>query len=210
MSSTILSSMIAYKCDDADERETIYTLIVNTAESNISPISYHHWPIITGQLYEVMSMVCNMASDAYNGNLKWRNGYGKMGICSEFVTYGENVLKRAKETSEPVPELSDYNVIYFDKNAPCMDLFENFTTLEGFELRDFYNSKVLVKKRPTVIDLYWCRRIKSHYESCIRHAKKPQELNETKLRKDLYDSGFMLPERYRNMFKFTKNPSPLV
>ena len=96
MSSTILRSMAAYKCDDSSERETIYTLIVNTAESNVHPLSYHHWPIVTGQLYEVMGIICNLASDAYNGNLKWHDGYGKMGICSEFITYGENVLKRAK------------------------------------------------------------------------------------------------------------------
>ena len=207
MSSTILRSMTAYKCDDSSERETIYTLIVNTAESNVHPISYHHWPIVTGRLYEVMGMICNLASDAYNGNLKWHDGYGKMGICSEFATYGENVLKQAKELSTPVPELAEYNVIYFEKDAPCMDLFENFTTLDGFELTGFFGSKVLVKKRPTVIDLYWCQRIRTHYENCIRYAKKPKELDEEKLRKYLYDSGYMLPEKYRKLFKIPVSPT---
>lgn len=201
MSSTLLKSMVAYKCDDISERRTIYTLIVNTAESNVHPISYHHWPIMTGQLYEVMEMICNLASDAYNGNLKWHDGYGKMGICSEFITYGENVLKRAEELSTPVPELFDYNIIYFEKNSPCKDLLENFSSLDGFEIKDFFNSKVLFKKRPTVIDLYWCQAIKDHYEGCVRYAKKPMELDEAKLRNDLYEDGYMLPEIYRNMFR---------
>lgn len=109
MSSTLLSKMVAYKCDDAHERETIYTVIVNTAESNVHPISYHHWPIAVGWKYQVVKTICNMAADVYSGMLKWRsNSWGRDGSSSEFVIYGENVLKRAVETAEPIPEIDYY------------------------------------------------------------------------------------------------------
>ncbi len=201
MSTTLLRSMVAYKCDDAHERETIYTVIVNTAESNVHPISYHHWPLTTGRLYQVMETLCGLASDAYNGNIKWHDGFGKFGICSEFMIYAENVLERAKETADPLPELMHFNVVYFKPDDPGVDLWVNFTKLDGFEIKDFYNEKVLVKKRPTICDLYWCQRIKKHYESTLQYAKKPHELDIEKFRKDLYEHSYMMPEKIRNAFK---------
>ena len=43
MSSTLLKSLKAYKCDVADCYESIYVVIANTAESNVRPLDYHHW-----------------------------------------------------------------------------------------------------------------------------------------------------------------------
>ena len=43
MSSTLLKSLKAYKCDVADCFESIYVVIANTAESNVHQLDYHHW-----------------------------------------------------------------------------------------------------------------------------------------------------------------------
>ncbi|UKI30314.1 MAG: hypothetical protein L6W00_20435 [Lentisphaeria bacterium] len=68
MSSTLLRSMKAYQC--RGEREMIYALITDTAESNLHPICYNHWPIAAGRKYEVMKTICQMAADVYGGMLK--------------------------------------------------------------------------------------------------------------------------------------------
>ena len=106
MSSTLLSSMKAYKNTDLERGDTIYALIVNTAESNVHPHSYHHWAIACDRKWQVVRTICRMAGDVYSGELKWRGStMNNDGICSAFVTYGENVLKQAKEISSARPLL---------------------------------------------------------------------------------------------------------
>ena len=84
MGSTLLRSMKAYQC--RGEREMIYALITDTAESNLHPICYNHWPIAAGRKYEVMKTICQMAADVYGGMLKWRGrDWGRDGSCSEFM-----------------------------------------------------------------------------------------------------------------------------
>ncbi len=199
MGSTLLSSMKAYKCQG--ERETIYTLITNTAESNLHPIQYSPWPIAIGWKYEIVRTICLLAADVYSGSLKWRDGWGRDGAASEFMTYGENVLKRAVETAEPIPDIDHYSVIYFKADDPCADLLANFERIAGYRIEDFCGEKVLRKERPTVLDLEIAFRVREHYESCVKYAQRSGTLDVAKLRKDLYSSGYMLPEQYRNAFK---------
>lgn len=201
MGATLLHRIIAYKCDDPDSRDTIYTLIVNTAEKNVHPISYHYWPINSGRQYEIMTTMCNMASDIFNGNLHWRGTWGKFGICSEFLNYAENVLKRAQKITGPVPELDEYRILYFKPDAPCADVLNRFAELKRFEINDFFDEKVLQIQYPTVSDLYWGQRIRQHYEACKKYAEKPGKLNTEKFRKCLAEWSYMMPDKYRELFK---------
>lgn len=57
MGATLLRSM---KPINRGEREMIYALITDTAESNLHPICYNHWPIAAGRKYEVMKTICRM------------------------------------------------------------------------------------------------------------------------------------------------------
>ena len=200
MGATLLSSLKAYRCQG--DREMIYTLITNTAESNLHPIQYHHWPIAVGWKYQVVKTICNMAADVYSGMLKWRsNSWGQDGSSSEFVIYGENVLKRAIETAEPIPEIDYYNIIYFKDDDPCADIFANFERIDGFKIRNFYGEKVLQKECPTVLDLNIAFQIRNHYESCLKSAQKRESPDIAKLRDDLYSYASLFPEEFRNSFK---------
>ena len=205
MSSTLLNGMEAYMCKG--ENDMIYALITNTAESNLHPIRYHHWPINTGLQHEVMTTICNMASDIFNGNLHWRGNWGKFGICSEFLTYAENVLKRAKEITGAVPGLYEYRVIYFKPDAPCVDVLHRFTQLERFEINDFYGEKVLQIRNPTVSDLYWGQQIRKHYETCQKYAMESKTLDAGKMRKNLAKWGYMLSAKYRKKFQTEEKAS---
>lgn len=207
MSSTLLSSVAAYKCDIPEEWETIYTLVVNTAERNVHPISYHHWPINTGRQHEIMTTLCNMASDIYSGNLHWRRSWGKFGVCSEFMIYGENVLKRAKEITGPVPDLDEYHLIYFKPDDPCADILLNFTKFERFDTRDCYDSRVLFIRNPTIEDVYRGKQIRDHYETCKKYAMEPGKFDEVKFRKILSEWCYMMPDRYREVFKTVEKVS---
>ncbi len=199
MSSTLLRSMKAYQC--RGDREMIYALITDTAESNLHPICYNHWPIAAGRKYEVMKTICRMAADVYGGMLKWRGrDWGRDGSCSEFMAYGENTLKRAAELSGPVPDIDCCNILYFKEDDPCADIFGNFEQI-GYKVKNFFNEKVLVKEHPTVLDLEIAFRIRDHYESCKRYAQKSQTLNIAKLRKNLYSTSYLFPPQYRNAFK---------
>lgn len=73
MSSTLLKSLKAYKCDVADCFESIYVVIANTAESNVHPLDYHHWAMCSGMRYQVLDTLCHVAGDVYSGNIHWRN-----------------------------------------------------------------------------------------------------------------------------------------
>ncbi len=207
MGSTLLNSMAACKCYIPEEREDIYTLIINTAEKNIEPVSYHCWPMNTGRKYEIMATLCGMASDIFNGNLHWHGEWGRMGICSEFMTYAENILKRAAETTGPVPNLSEYRLIYFKPDDPCVDLLDHFIKLERFEIHNFFDEKVLQIRNPTISDLYWGERIRQHYETCKKYAVEPGNFDAVKFRKILAEWGCMMPDRYRKAFKTVEEVS---
>ena len=55
MSSTLLKNIRVYKCNEPEHwNDTIYAVLVNTAESNIFPQTCHYWTIAAGQKYEVL------------------------------------------------------------------------------------------------------------------------------------------------------------
>ena len=199
MSSTLLNGMKAYMCKG--ENDMIYALITNTAESNLHPIRYHRWPIAAGRKYQMVKMICDMAADVYSGMLKWHGGRGRDGSSSEFVMYGENLLKRAVKTPDPIPDIDHYNIIYFRDDDPCADIFANFERIGGFKIRNFYSEKVLVKEHPTVLDLEIAFRIREHYQSSQKYAEKDESIDVKKLRKNLYDNSYMFPAEFRNAFK---------
>ena len=200
MSSTLLSSMKAYKSTDPERGDTIYALIVNTAESNVHPHSYHHWAIACDRKWQVVRTICRMAGDVYSGELKWRGStMNNDGICSAFVTYGENVLKQAKEISSAIPELDYFNILYFKEAEPLAEFWQNFIPI-GYDIEDFWNEKVLMKKKPTVLDLYYCMQIREHLENCNRYARQNKEVNADALREHL-SGAYLMPEHIRKIFK---------
>ena len=211
MSSTLLKSLKAYKCDVADCYESIYVVITNTAESNVRPLDYHHWAMCSGMRYQVMETLCEIAGDAYNGNIHWRNTWGEMGICSKFMTYAEKVISEAKELTTPIPELYDYPVMYFKPEDPDVAYLQKFAELDKFEIRDFYSQKVLQIKNPTVSDVYWGGQIRRYIDDCRKYAKEAKELDVEKFHRCLREWCGRMPEPYREIFKGTGNfqePTP--
>ena len=211
MSSTLLKSLKAYKCDVADCYESIYVVIANTAESNVRPLDYHHWVMCSGMRYQVMGTLCEIAGDAYNGNIHWRNTWGKMGICSKFMTYAEKIISEAKELTTPIPELYDYPVMYFKPEDPDVAYLQKFAELDKFEIRDFYSQKVLQIKNPTVSDVYWGGQIRRYIDDCRKYAKEAKELDVEKFHRCLREWCRRMPEQYWKIFKGTtrtKEPEP--
>ena len=211
MSSTLLKSLKAYKCDVADCYESIYVVIANTAESNVRPLDYHHWAMCSGMRYQVMETLCEIAGDAYTGNIHWRNTWGEMGICSKFMTYAEKVISEAKELTTPIPELYDYPVMYFKPEDPDVDYLQKFAELDKFEIRDFYSQKVLRIKNPTVSDVYWGGQIRRYIDDCRKYAKEAKELDVGKFHRCLREWCRRMPEQYWKIFKGTtrtKEPEP--
>ena len=203
MSSTLLKSLKAYKCDVADCFESIYVVIANTAESNLHPISYHRWAMCSGMRYQVLDTLCNVASDVFNGNIHWRNTWGEMGICSKFMTYAEKVISEAKELTAAIPELYDYPVAYFKPDDPDVDYLQKFAELEKFEIRDFFSQKVLRIKNPTVSDVYRGGQIRRYIDDCRKYAKEARELNVGKFLRCLREWCGRMPVPYREIFKGT-------
>ena len=203
MSSTLLKSLKAYKCDVADCYESIYVVIANTAESNVRPLDYHHWVMCSGMRYQVMGTLCEIAGDAYNGNIHWRNTWGEMGICSKFMTYAEKVISEAKELTAAIPELYDYPVVYFKSDDPDVDYLQKFAELEKFEIRDFFSQKVLRIKNPMVSDVYWGGQIRRYIDDCRKYAKETKELDVEKFHRCLREWCGRMPEQYWKIFKGT-------
>lgn len=204
MSSTLLKSLKAYKCDVADCYESIYVVIANTAEGNVRPLDYHHWAMCSGMRYQVLDTLCHVAGDVYSGNIHWRNTWDEMGICSKFMTYAEKVISEAKELTTAIPELYDYPVVYFKQDDPDVAYLQKFAELDKFEIRDFYSQKVLQIKNPTVSDVYWGGQIRRYIDDCRKYAKEAKELDVGKFHRCLREWCGRMPEPYREIFKDTE------
>ena len=200
MSSTLMSKMKAYKSKEPQRGNTIYALIVNSAESNITPLHYEDWTLTCDEKWKVMGKICQMAGDLYSGGLKWPGAiWGDEKICSKFLQYAENVMKDAKTTEDPVPEITSHFIIDWDPDDPCADIWRRFIPL-GYCIKKLWSREVLVKYNPTVLDLYNGFSIRQHYESCLRYARGEGELDIAKLRKNLFTNGYMLPMEIRLAF----------
>ena len=201
MSSTLVKNIRICRCDDPEARTAIYAMIVNTAESNVHPITYRYWPIAVGREYEVAAVIAQMASDIFNGNLHWHGAWGSAERSIAFFKYAMNLLERAEELSGAVPELFEYRILYFKKDAPGMEILNRFTALERFKIREIWDESMLLIEKPTVSEIYWGQEIRRHYERSIRLATEPGILNMEKLQKNLAGGNTTLPEKYRFPFE---------
>ena len=201
MSFTHFNSMTAYKSMDSDVHDVLYVVIANTADSSIRPLNYHNWPIATGRLYEVMGTACKMASDAFNGNLHWHGTWGEIGISSKFLAYAENVLKQAKETEEPIPNIPEYPVFTFGEDEPGSEILKRFAGLDRFTMRNFWDKKQIVIHNPCVKDIYWAKQLNEHYSICKKYAAKAGEIDPVLLRKYLGEWCNLYPEPYRKLLQ---------
>ena len=69
MSSTLLKNIRVYKCNEPEHwNDTIYAVLVNTAESNIFPQTCHYWTIAVGQKYEVLILIHRAPTARCNPN----------------------------------------------------------------------------------------------------------------------------------------------
>ena len=57
-----------------------------------------------------------------------------------------------------------------------------------------------MKKKPTVLDLYYCMQIREHWENCNRYARQNKEVNAEALREHL-SGAYLMPEHIRKIFK---------
>ena len=202
MSSTLLKNIRVYKCNEPEHwNDTIYAVLVNTAESNVFPQTYHYWVIAAGQKYEVIKVIAEMFSNTFNGNLHWRGEWHSMDNSMAFLKYALNALEHAKEITGAVPELDEYTVLYFEKDAPGADKLHNFAALEHFKIQECWGQYRLVIEHPTVSEIYWGQAIRQHYENCVHLATEPGTLNLEKLQKNLAEHCWLIPEKYRNPFK---------
>ena len=205
MSSTLLKNIRVYKCNEPEHwNDTIYAVLVNTAESNVFPQTYHYWTIAAGQKYEVIKVIANMFSDTFNGNLHWRGEWHSIDNSMAFLKYALEALEHAKEITGAVPELDEYTVLYFKKDALGADKLHKFAELERFKIKESWDEYRLLIKRPTVCEIYWGQAIRQHYEDCIRLAAEPGTLNKGKLQKYLAEHGWGIPEKYRKPFAQTE------
>ena len=201
MSSTLLRSMKAYKSKEPRWGEEIYELIVNTAESNIEPLHYEHWVITCNKKWLVMKTICEMAGNLYSGVLKWPGAQWRdEEICSKFLRYAENVIRNAPTRAESIPEITSHSVINWNPDDPTADIWRKFIPL-GYLIEKKWDREYLVKKHPTMIDLYYNFQIREHYENCLRYAREKGNLDIDKFRRYLYESGYMLPDEIRQTFK---------
>ena len=186
---------------DSDVHYVLYVVIANTADSSIRPLNYHNWPIATGRLYEVMGTACKMASDAFNGNLHWHGTWGEIGISSKFLAYAENVLKQAKETGKPIPNIPEYPVFTFGEDEPGSEILKRFAGLDRFTMRNFWDKKQIVIHDPCVKDIYWAKQLNEHYSICKKYAAKAGEIDPVLLRKYLGEWCNLYPEPYRKLLQ---------
>ena len=98
-----------------------------------------------------------------------------------------------------IPELDFFNILYFKETEPLADFWQNFIPI-GYEIEDFWNEKVLTKKKPTVLDLYYGMQIREHWENCNRYARQNKEVNAEALREHL-SGAYLMPEHIRKKFK---------
>ena len=202
MSSTLLKNIRVYKCNEPEHwNDTIYAVLVNTAESNVFPQTYHYWVIAAGQKYEVIKVIADMFSDTFNGNLHWHGEWHSMDNSMAFLNYALDALEHAKEITGAVPELDEYTVLYFKKDSPGADKLHNFAALEHFKIQECWGQYRLVIEHPTVCEIYWGQAICQHYKGSIRMATEPGTLNMEKLQKYLAEHCWLIPEKYRKPFK---------
>ena len=201
MSFTHFDSMSAYKTMDSNLRDFLYVLVTKSADSSIRPLHYCHYPVAAGRLYEVMEDVCKMASDAFNGNLRWHGTWREIGISSKFLAYAENVLKQAKEIASPIPNLSEFLILSFGDDDPGAEILKKFAGLDRFEICDSWNKKQLVIHSPTVEDIFWGMELKKLYEISKRYAEKVSRIDLTAFHKHLEELSMLFPVHYKKLLK---------
>ena len=95
MSCTILNDIRVYRCNEpAHWNDTIYAVLVNTVESNLSPGHYHYWPLAAGQKFEVMKVIAGTFSVDVEDLSKHRMD-GERIIISEQAASEINRTKRS-------------------------------------------------------------------------------------------------------------------
>lgn len=200
MSSTLIRNMKAYKSKEPKWGNDIYALVVDSAESNVKPLNYEYWAITCDQKWMVMEKICRMAGDLYSGMLKWPGSqWGDEKICSKFLQYAENVMKNARTTENPIPEITSHYIIDWNPDDPCAEIWRRFIPL-GYSIENLWGREILIKYHPTVLDLYNGFNIRKHYENCLQYSRKKGELDIAKLRKNLYEKAYMLPDETHQAF----------
>ena len=201
MSCTILNDIRVYRCNEpAHWNDTIYAVLVNTVESNLSPGHYHYWALAAGQKFEVMKVIAGTFSDVFSGTWCWRGERNDIDRSMTFLKYALDALEHAQEFTCAVPELDEYTVLYFEKDAPGADKLHNFAALERFKIQECCGQYRLVIEHPTVSEIYWGQAIRQHYENCVHLATEPGTLNLEKLQKNLAEHCWLIPEKYRKPF----------
>ena len=201
MSCTILNDIRVYRCNEpAHWNDTIYAVLVNTVESNLSPGHYHYWALAAGQKFEVMKVIAGTFSDVFSGTWCWRGERNDIDRSMTFLKYALDALEHAQELTGAVPELDKYTALYFEKDAPGADKLHNFAALERFKIQECWGQYRLVIEHPTVSEIYWGQAIRQHYENCVHLATEPGTLNMKELHKYLAEHCWLIPEKYRKPF----------
>ncbi|MBR4665183.1 MAG: hypothetical protein IKO93_15060 [Lentisphaeria bacterium] len=203
MSCTILNDIRVYKCNEPLHwNDTLFAVLVNTVESNLSPGHYHYWPLAAGQKFEVIKVFAEKFYDVFSGTWCWHGERNKVDRSMAFLNYALDALENAKELTGAVPELDKYTVLYFEKDAPGAGKLQNFTAMECFKIEKIWNEYRLVIEQPTVSEIYWGQAIRKHYEDSIRMATEPGILNTEELHKCLAEHCWLIPKKYRKPFDY--------